>query len=64
MEDVIGNLIEALYSMFLIRGDDYSGLSKNLEASNHRCAVLLEALFDITNDRLRDAYIDKLSNLW
>ena len=62
MENVIGNLVEALYIMFFIRGDDYSGLPKHLEASNHRCTVLLEVLFDITNVRLRDAYVDELSN--
>ena len=61
-EDVIGNLIEAICIMFFIRGDDYSGLPKSLEASNHVHAVLLEELFDITNDRLLDAYVDKLIN--
>ena len=62
MEDVIGNLIEALYSMFFILSDDYSGMLKCLEASNHRCAVLLEALFGMTNCRFRYFYVHELRN--
>ena len=62
IEDVIGNLVEALCSMFFIRGNDYSGLPKCRKSSKHRCAVLLEALFDMTNDRLRSACIDELIN--
>ena len=62
MEDVIGNLVETLCSMFFILDEDYSGLPKYLEASNHIHAVLLEELFDITNERLRDGYVDELSD--
>ena len=52
MEDVIINLVETLYNMFFICSDDYLGLPKFLEASKHRRAVLLEAPFDMTNDRI------------
>ena len=59
MEDVIGKLVEDLCSMFFICGDDYSGIPKHLDASNHRYTVLLEDIFDTTNDRLRDAHVDE-----
>ena len=62
MEDAPGNLLEALYSMFFIRGDDYLGIPKYLEVSDHQHEVLKEVLFDATNEMLRDACIYDLRN--
>ena len=62
VDDVMGNLIEALYSVLLIRGDEYPNLPKYLEASDHKFVVLREALFDIANEELRDAYMTELDN--
>ena len=35
-EDVLGNLIEYLYSLMMVRGEDYESLPKYLEVLKHR----------------------------
>ena len=62
VEDVMGNLLEALYSMIFIRGDECPEIPNCLEASNHRHVVLVETWLDVANKKLRDACIDELSN--
>jgi len=59
-EDVLGNLMESLYSFLMIRGDDYDSLPKYLEVLEHRYCIPKESVFDVVTDSLRDAYLDEL----
>ena len=60
--DAVGNLIESLYNVMLIRGDDFKSLPKCLEASEHRHSALVGAGFDIVNPKFRDSYMEELVN--
>lgn len=62
VDDIIGNLVESLYGIILMRGDDYTSFSKYLEALIHKYQVLSEAHFNIAILELRDTYLLELDN--
>ena len=62
VEDVVGNMLESLCNVFLIRGDDYSTLPKYHEAAQHRFEVLEEAGFDMTSPKFRDDCMNELKD--
>ena len=62
VDDVVGNMLESLHSVFLIRGDDHTSLPKCLEVSQHRFEVLEESGFNMVSPIFRDACMDDLNN--
>ena len=60
VEDGIVNLVEALCSFTLIRGDEYDAFPKHMEASQHRFEVLKMVGFDMATSALRHSYMDEL----
>ena len=60
--DVLGNLIESLYKLLLVKGKDYESLPKYFEMVNHRYSILKELEFDLVMDNLRDNFIAELLN--
>ena len=55
VEDMLENFLQDLYVMFFISSDEYSGLPKCLEESDIQHAIMEETLFDVANERLKDA---------
>ena len=62
VDDVLGSLIESLFNVLMIRGDDFKSLPKNLEASEHRHDVLDDAGFAIASPKFRDSHMEELVN--
>lgn len=62
VDDVIGNLIEAMRNALLVRGDDFSSLPKCLEALEHRHKILTQTGFDVASEKLRDNFMSELEN--
>lgn len=62
VEDVIGNMIEALFNFALIRGEEYEGLPQCLQAFHHRFKALADSGFSIAHDQLRDKHIGELQS--
>ena len=62
IRDILGNWLESLYLVLLIRGNDYNSLSKYLEVSKYRFEVLKEAKFDVASKDLHDRYMEELDN--
>jgi len=60
VEDMLGSMLESMYSMMMIRGDEYETLPKYLEATEHRFQVAKECNLDMTNEGLRDAFMNEL----
>ena len=58
--DVLGNLVEYLCNILIIREEDYDLLPKYFEVLNHRYCILKELSFDLATESLRDACITKL----
>ena len=61
-DNVIGTMLESMYSMMMIRGDECDTLPKYLEATENRCQVAKESNLDMANERLRDEYMAELEN--
>ena len=62
VEDVLGNIVESLYNLVLIRRDNYTSLLIYLEVSKYRTEVLEELGFNIVGSELWNKYINKLDN--
>ena len=62
VEDVIGNMIEALFNFFLAHGEEYDALSRCLQAYEYKFDVLSGAGFDIAHNSLRDMHINELQS--
>ena len=60
--DVVGNMLESMCNVFLIRGDYYSTLPNYHETTQHRFCELEEALFYIACLKFRDAYANELKD--
>jgi len=60
--DVLGNLMESLYTLLMVRGEDYESFPKYFEVVNHRYNILKESGFDLATDNLRDTLMVELSN--
>ena len=62
VEDVVGNLVEAMCIMLFLKGDYYPCLPKYLDASDQKYEVLEGTCFGIANIRFRDAYLGELES--
>ena len=60
VEDVLGNMLEALYNFVLIQGEEYDSLAKYLEVSNHQFTLLKQTGFKMATESLRDKYMKEL----
>ena len=62
VEDVIGNMIEAMFNFMLIRAEEYEALPKYLQAFEHRFEVLTSAGFNLADEKLRDMHMNELQS--
>ena len=59
VEDVIGNAVEAMHSVMILRGEDYPYLPKYLEAATQKHKCFLQARCRFATEQLRDAYLEE-----
>ena len=62
VDDVLGNMLEAMCNYMHIRGDDFPILSKYLESTKQRIEVLKESGFDIASAGIRDLCMKELES--
>ena len=62
VEDIVGNMMEAMHRMLFVKGDDCACLPKHLEASDQKYEMLECVCFGIANRRFRDAHMSELEN--
>ena len=60
VEDVIGNLIEALFNFALIRGEEYEHFPKCLQAQEYKFEVLSGGGFDVAGTKSSDLHMNEL----
>ena len=60
VEDVIGNLIEAIFNFALIRVEGYESLSKYLQSYECKFELLSGGGFDVADTKLRDPRLNEL----
>ena len=60
VEEVLGNLVEALHNFVLIRGEEHDTLPKCMESSQNRYEVLKMAGFEMVTEELRDTCMQEL----
>ena len=61
-DDVLGNMVEVVYNLLLIKGDEYQTLSKYLEATKQCLEVLKGSGFNMATNTLRDLYMGELAS--
>lgn len=61
-ENVITNLVEAIFSWFYLIGSDFATLTQFVESFQILRAVAVECGFDIANETLRDKWMNELDN--
>ena len=62
VDDAVGRMLQSLFNVLIIRGDDRITLPKYHEETQHRFEVLEEAGFDISSPKVRDVYINELKD--
>ena len=62
VEDVIGNAVESLYSVILLKGEDFLSLPKYLEATTQKYKCFEQVGCKFATERIRDAYLEELLN--
>ena len=62
VDDVVGNMLESLNNVCIIRGNDFRLLPKCLDSTQHRFEVLEEAVFDMASPKFRDECMDEFDN--
>ena len=54
VEYVLGNMMDSLHNMMLVKGDEYEEFPKHLETFKHHFDVLKKSGLDIASEELRD----------
>ena len=60
VEDVIGNALESIYLVMLLKGENFPSLSKYLEATIQRYKCFEQAGCEFATDQIRDTYLEAL----
>ena len=60
VDNILENLIEAIYRFLIIRGKDYNSLEKYTEVLDYYFNLLKQTEFDIGIPDLRNTYIKEL----
>ena len=56
VEDVIRNKVECMYSVMLLRGEDYHSLPKYLEAATQKYKCFEQVGYEFITEQIRDTY--------
>ena len=62
VNNVLGNVLEAMHNFMLIKGDKYLSMLKYLEAVKQRFNILKELGFNIASEGLRDVCIAEIKS--
>ena len=56
----MASMVEVLHNFILIKGDDFTSLSKHLESSEQRFDIIKQSYFEVASAGIRDSRMNEL----